>query len=234
MKSMTIDKLSFGYDSRALFRETSLSVCSGAIVGLLGPNGSGKTTLFDIICSIKQAEYCQLIIDFSTHLYLSQTITTPHTLRMFDIFKMITILCSSKKLSKDMAIEKLQIWCPELISRYADIWAKKSANCSYGEKRWFFTLSLLAMNADFVILDEPTAGVDPEFRHYIWKCLKGAAKGGTAVLVSSHNIDEITMNCDRFYMISQNKLNPFDSADGFKSHYGGNTLDEAFILAAAL
>ncbi len=46
-----------------------------------------------------------------------------------------------------------------------------------------FTLSLLSVNADLVILDEPTAGVDPEFRYHIWKSLEGAAAEGVAVLV---------------------------------------------------
>jgi ABC-2 type transport system ATP-binding protein len=79
----------------------------------------------------------------------------------------------------------------------------------------FHRLSLLSANADFVILDEPTAGVDPEFRHYIWKCPEGAAAEGVAVLVSSHNVDEIVVHCDNFYMLSQQRFNHFTDAKGF-------------------
>ena len=130
-------------------------------------------------------------------------------------------------------MKKLSTWSPEIVERYKEIWTKKSSVCSYGEKRWFFTLSLLAVEADLVILDEPTAGVDPEFRHYIWKCLRGAASEGAAILVSSHSIEEVANNCGNFYMISQQKFKPFDSGKEFMHCYGSNTLDEAFIRAAA-
>ena len=233
MSILRARSLCFGYSKRTIFNEANIDIISGSITGLLGPNGSGKTTFFDIVCGLIKADSGQLFNGFSSKLYLSQTIMTPPVLRMYDIFRMVSLFCSPVPISQEQVLRKLMVWSPEIVERYKDIWAKKSSVCSYGEKRWFFTLSLLAVESSFVILDEPTAGVDPEFRHYIWKCLRGAADEGVAILVSSHNIDEVASNCDKFYMISKQQFELFNSGEEFMRRYEANTLDEAFILAAA-
>lgn len=197
-----------------------------------GQNGSGKTTFFDIVCNVRKPDSGTISNGFSSQVYLSQIITAPPVFRMADIFKMITLLCADHTITQARALEKLALWSPTLVERYLSLWTKKSSLCSYGEKRWFFTLSLLSVAADFVILDEPTAGVDPEFRQHIWKCLRGAANEGAAILISSHNVEEVANGCDDFYMIGQQRFNHFLSADSFMSQYSATTLDEAFINAA--
>ena len=233
MGRLNVQNLTFTHPDRPILLNASMSIDSGSIVGLLGPNGSGKTTFFDILCGLTEAKSKNIYNTFSNHIYLSQTISTPHTLRMFDVFRMVTLIASTEKVTQHQALEKLKQWSPEIITRYKSIWNKKSSICSYGEKRWFFTLTLLALEAELVILDEPTAGVDPEFRHYIWKCLRGAAQDGAAILVSSHNTEEIAANCDRFYMLSERIFKPFRCGEEFKKHYNARTLDEPFIRAAA-
>lgn len=234
MKQLVVTSLDVNYGQHVLFRGASLQVRAGAISGLLGPNGSGKTTFFDVLCRLKTIDGGVIDNAFSKLLYLSQVISTPAVFRMFDIFKMMMLFCSDSKVTQQHALEKIEQWSPGIAERYCEIWNKKSSLCSYGEKRWFFTLSLLCANADLVILDEPTAGVDPEFRHHIWRCLEGAAAQGVAVLVSSHNVDEIVAHCDDFYMLSQRRFNHFTDGQGFMTAYGASTLDEAFIHAASL
>ncbi|NWD79284.1 AAA family ATPase [Pseudomonas reactans] len=234
MKKLIVSSLGVSYPGHVLFSNASLTVAAGSISGLLGPNGSGKTTFFDVLCGLKKIEGGEVSSSFSKLLYLSQIISTPPVFRMFDIFKMSMLFCSDTKVTQQHALDKIEKWSPGIAERYCEIWNKKSALCSYGEKRWFFTLSLLCANADLVILDEPTAGVDPEFRYHIWRCLEGAAAEGVAVLVSSHNVDEIVAHCDDFYMLSQRRFNRFTDAQGFMHAYDAQSLDEAFIHAASL
>jgi ABC-2 type transport system ATP-binding protein len=234
MKQLIVNSLDVSYTRHVLFRGASLQVDAGAISGLLGPNGSGKTTFFDVLCGLKKAQGGVVSSSFSKLPYLSQIISTPAVFRMFDIFKMAMIFCADTRMTQRHALEKIDKWSPGIAERYGEIWNKKSSLCSYGEKRWFFTLSLLCANADLVVLDEPTAGVDPEFRYHIWKCLEGAAAEGVAVLVSSHNVDEVITHCDDFYMLSQQRFNRFTDAQGFMAAYGASSLDEAFIHAASL
>ncbi|NWA85869.1 AAA family ATPase [Pseudomonas sp. D2002] len=234
MSRLIIDSLNVRYASHTVFHNASLSVAAGSISGLLGPNGSGKTTFFDVICGLKKMDGGQISNSFCKLLYLSQIISTPPVFRMFDIFKMVMLFCSETRVTQQHALDKIERWSPGIAQRYCEIWNKKSSLCSYGEKRWFFTLSLLSAHADLVVLDEPTAGVDPEFRYHIWRCLEGAAADGVAVLVSSHNVDEIVAHCDDFYMLSQQRFNRFTDAQGFMQAYGASSLDEAFIHAASL
>ncbi|MGY2139953.1 AAA family ATPase [Pseudomonas reactans] len=234
MKKLIVGALGVSYPGHVLFSDASLTVAAGSISGLLGPNGSGKTTFFDVLCGLKKIEGGEVNSSFAKLLYLSQIISTPPVFRMSDIFKMAMLFCSDTKVTQQHALDKIEKWSPGIAERYCEIWNKKSALCSYGEKRWFFTLSLLCANADLVILDEPTAGVDPEFRYHIWRCLEGAAAEGVAVLVSSHNVDEIVAHCDDFYMLSQRRFNRFTDAQGFMDAYDAQSLDEAFIHAASL
>lgn len=234
MNRLVAHSINVGYKNNMLLCDASMEVRAGSISGLLGPNGSGKTTFFDVVCGLKRLESGELTHSFSKLLYLSQIINTPAVFRMFDIFKMAMLFCAETKVTQRHVIERIERWSPSIVGRYCEIWNKKSSLCSYGEKRWFFTLSLLSADADLVILDEPTAGVDPEFRFHIWKCLEGAAAEGVAVLVSSHNVDEIVAHCDDFYMLSQRRFNRFTDGQGFMTAYAASSLDEAFINAASL
>ncbi len=141
MKKFTAQSIDFSYTDKPLLTQASLEVAQGDIVGILGPNGSGKTTFFDIVCELKKAKSGLIKNDFSQFLYLSQIITTPPPLRMRDIFKMVTALSSSEPMTQDKTLKKLSAWSPAIVDRYQDIWNKKSSLCSYGETRWFFTLS---------------------------------------------------------------------------------------------
>ncbi|MGY2291212.1 ATP-binding cassette domain-containing protein [Pseudomonas sp. SDO528_S397] len=232
--SLVVDSISVKYFQHILISNASMTIKAGSITGLLGPNGSGKTTFFDVLCGLKKIESGRIYDGFKKKIYLSQIISTPPVLRMFDVFNMAMLFCSEKKMTQQHALEKIEQWSPGIAQRYAQIWRKKSALCSYGEKRWFFTLSLLAVGADCVLFDEPTAGVDPEFRFHIWRCLRGAAKEGVAILVSSHNVEEVVTQCDDFYMLAQHRFNHFASGDDFMKTYNAHSLDEAFIKAASL
>jgi ABC-2 type transport system ATP-binding protein len=231
LQAVNID---FSFDDRTpIFKQANLSITSASIVGIVGPNGSGKTTLFDLICNLHSVDSGVITQRASKQLYLSQTLTTPPALRMYDVFKMITLLASNKNITQHQVLAKLGAWSPGITERYKAIWNKKSSLCSYGEKRWFFTLTLLSLGADFIILDEPTAGVDPEFRHYIWQCLRGASSEGTTIVVSSHNIEEVIHNCNEFYAITKKLFLKFKNGESYKTYYNANSLDEAFIRSAA-
>jgi len=234
MYPVAISNLSLSYKTQQIFDDTELNLTENCISGILGRNGSGKTTLFDIICGLRNAPSGRVNVLRDELAYLSQTVWVPPALCMGEVFYMINSLASGKRLGKKEVYRKLESWSPELAARFDNIWQKKSAICSYGEIRCFFTLSLVATDSRLIILDEPTAGVDPEFRHYIWMALEHARSEGATLLISSHNTDEIARHCDFFYMISHKKLKRFDNDEGFMKHFGASTLDEAFINANTL
>jgi ABC-2 type transport system ATP-binding protein len=232
MNILSANNLTFKYSETVIFDNASLEVKRGKITGIIGSNGSGKTTFFDILCNLRQPKSGTLKNLSKKHLYLSQTLGTPATLRMSDIYKMMLSLSTPEIISKQDILDKFNAWSPPLANRYHQIWSKKPSTCSYGEIRCFFTLSLLTIPADLIILDEPTAGVDPEFRYYTWLFLEKARDAGATVLVSSHSIDEIANYCDEFYMIANKTFNKFSSGVEFMQRYDATNLDEAFIKAS--
>lgn len=231
MRKLEVNNIKFHYDDKVILNQASLTATEGSIVGLLGANGSGKTTFFDIICGLKRTKSGCIENNFRRISYLSQLLNTPPALRMHEIFKMIIALSSNETITKADALSRLCNWCPSIMSQYEKIWNKKSSTCSYGETRYFFTLSLLATSSDFIILDEPTAGVDPEFRRHIWQCFHAASQEGLAILVSSHDVEEITRNCSYFYMISNLQFDKFSSSSEFINRYGATNVNDAFIKA---
>ncbi|RCL25136.1 ABC transporter [Pseudomonas sp. AFG_SD02_1510_Pfu_092] len=232
MGTLIIKKLSFSYKDKSLFHTVNLHVAPGEAVGILGSNGAGKTTLFDLICKLRKPDHGEIISRAKHPAYLTQILTPPPQLRMSEVYELITHLNAPSKLCLSEALSRLNAWSPALSKRYSDISRKKASTCSYGEIRSFFTLTLLLMGSDLVILDEPTAGVDPEFRHFIWLGIKHACNEGASVLVSSHYTQEIAANCSRFYMLAHHQLEAFHSANQFLARYQAASLDEAFINAS--
>ncbi|MEQ4280815.1 ATP-binding cassette domain-containing protein [Pseudomonas syringae] len=229
MEAFKAIDITYAHGPRQIFKKANFVVPRQSITGLLGANGAGKTTLFDLICGLYKLDIGNFENPFKSLLYLSQTVTVSPSLKMCDIFHMISALTPQYIRTLDNILENLTDWSPGISNRYTDVWNKKAAICSYGEKRWFFTLSLLSLGAELYILDEPTAGVDPEFRFHIWKCLHGAVEKGSTVLVSSNHVEEIVSNCNDFYMIGNLKFTQFDSAQNYVTHYNASSLDEAFI-----
>lgn len=226
------EDISFSYKNRVILSNANIRVDRGQVIGLLGSNGSGKTTFFDLLCGVKKIDSGSLKVQRERLLYLSQMISAPPALRMKDIFKMITLLATSRRSHMEAIIATLSQWSPELANRYKTLWDKRSSLCSYGEARWFFTTSLLAISTDLVVLDEPTAGVDTECRFYTWQCVKAAVSSGVSVLVSSHDVKEITEHSDAFYMLANHQFTRFADAEEYTARYQTDSVDKAFILAA--
>lgn len=232
MNLIKMHNLSFGYKNKPLMENIELTLQRGEIVGVLGSNGAGKTTLFDLICKVKKP--AQGTVDnLSRHqAYLTQILTPPPLLRMHEAGRLITSLSLNATPDHVEILSRLAKWSPSLSKRYAEIAKKKAAHCSYGEIRSYFTLTLLLLNSDLIILDEPTAGVDPEFRYYIWLGINSACQEGASFLISSHHTEEITSNCHRFYMLANKRLESFKSGEQFMARHNAKSLDEAFINAS--
>ncbi|PWB35885.1 ABC transporter [Pseudomonas sp. SDI] len=229
MNLLSVINISHHFGNKQLFNDASLDIEKGKLTGLLGPNGSGKTTFFDMLCGLLPPQHGTVSNSATTQLYLSQTLSTPTSLRMDEIFKLLSALSCTAPPSNADINAKLAEWPSQIGERYRETSKRKPAVCSYGEIRCFFTLSLLLLPCELIILDEPTAGVDPEFRYYIWQCLRQAADQGVTVLVSSHYIEEIANHCDIFHSIIDTTFATFNCSKDYLKQFGASTLDEAFI-----
>ncbi len=231
MTLVSLEDLTFAYPHRPVFDKACMTVARHRITGIVGPNGAGKTTFFDILCALRTPQTMNLTVHARDRVYLSQTVSAPASLRMRDVYGLMAHVHGRTPLSERALTTRLERISPRLGARYADIWKKRPALCSYGELRSFFTLSMLMLDAELILLDEPTAGVDPEFRYYLRQGMKQACLEGASVVVSSHHIDEIATYCDRFYLLHDRRFEAFESGEAFMSRFGATTLDGAFIQA---
>ncbi|MDR0278800.1 MAG: ABC transporter ATP-binding protein [Paucimonas sp.] len=231
MVAIKAEALSLKFDDKTLFDKADILIKRNEITGIIGKNGAGKTTFFDLICGVRNPDQGTLQNLAKSHAYLSQTLGMPATLSMREIYEMTASLSCERIPSLAMTLENFHAWDTRLAAKFGDTLKKRPSHCSYGEIRFFFTLSLISFSKELLILDEPTAGVDPESRHYIWSFIKKAKEAGTTIIVSSHNIQEICEHCDSFHLIHNHRFSRFANAQAFMSRFGGNTLDDAFIAS---
>lgn len=231
MHAVKADSISLKIMNKTIFKKANIAINKNKITGIIGKNGAGKTTFFDLLCSIRAPDRGELKNYTQQHSYLSQTLGMPAGLSMKEIYDMTSSLTCDQVPSLIDTLKVFKSWDSRLTEKFTEMLKKRPSQCSYGEIRFFFTLSLISFSKELLILDEPTAGVDPECRHYIWAFLKRARDNGTTIVVSSHNIQEICEHCDNFYLIHNYQFYPFNNAQEFIAKFGGTTLDEAFIAS---
>lgn len=226
------ENLSFNYGEKIVLNKISFSFQQGCIIGLLGENGAGKTTLFDLISGSLKKTSGELLINVEANdvAYLPQIVTLPPALRIKEILEMMSCFQGLDSYQLSSCLSRL--WPKTMLRRYEEIKNNRSGICSYGEKRWLAAASMLAIcKKSLFILDEPTAGVDVQYRHLIWQLINVIKANGGTVIASSHILEEIGANTDYFYFLQRSGITKFNSMHEFLSTYDSKTPDEAFIKA---
>lgn len=203
------------YRGRAVVHGVSLDVAKGEIVGLLGPNGAGKTTTFYMVVGLVPADGGRIRIN-DTDLtranmhqrarkglgYLPQEASIFRKLSVAD--NIMAILELRKDLNREQRRNELDRLMDELhVSHLAD---QVGVSLSGGERRRVEIARALAGNPDFILLDEPFAGVDPISVGEIQRIVKQLAERHIGVLITDHNVRETLGICDRAYIISEGRV----------------------------
>jgi len=205
------------YGARQVVRDVSVDVRSGEVVGLLGPNGAGKTTSFYMIVGLvpSDAGIIKLngidISDLPIHKrarlglsYLPQEASVFRKLSVQDnIRAVLELQCDSQgnPLTKNAVNERLNELLSEL--QIEKIRENMALSLSGGERRRVEIARALATNPQFVLLDEPFAGVDPIAVIEIQRIVRFLKEHHIGVLITDHNVRETLGICDRAYIINQ-------------------------------
>lgn len=202
------------YGSRKVVDGVSLEVNQGEIVGLLGPNGAGKTTTFymvvgfvkpyegnvfldqDLITSLPMYKRAQKGIG-----YLPQE---PSVFRKLSVEDNITAVLEMTTLSKDEQKEKLE----SLISEFRLEKVRKSNGdtLSGGERRRTEIARALATSPNFILLDEPFAGIDPIAVEDIQFIVEQLKTKNIGILITDHNVQETLSITNRAYLMFEGKI----------------------------
>ncbi|MBT3437681.1 MAG: LPS export ABC transporter ATP-binding protein [Oceanospirillaceae bacterium] len=212
MATLEARNLAKSYSKRAIVKDVSIHIEAGQVVGLLGPNGAGKTTCFYIIVGLVQADRGQIFInqeDISHQPmhgrarkgigYLPQEASVFRKLSVAQ--NILAILQTQKHLNKSQRIDKLELLLKEFnISHIRD---SLGMSLSGGERRRVEIARALASEPQFILLDEPFAGVDPISVKDIKQIIEQLRDKGIGVLITDHNVRETLDICDRAYIVSE-------------------------------
>jgi lipopolysaccharide export system ATP-binding protein len=203
------------YGKRLVVQNVSLQVGTGEVVGLLGPNGAGKTTAFYLITGLLPADAGQIMLgeEDVTHLpmhararlgigYLPQEASVFRKLTVEE--NILAILETRRDLDRSARKAELEQLLQEL--HIPNIRDSLGISLSGGERRRVEIARALAANPQFILLDEPFAGVDPISVIDIRKIVQHLQARNIGVLITDHNVRETLGICSRAYILNDGNV----------------------------
>jgi lipopolysaccharide export system ATP-binding protein len=202
------------YKKRVVVNKVSVEVSQGEIVGLLGPNGAGKTTTFYMIVGLIKPNRGNIFLDSENITnepmykraqrgigYLAQEASVFRSLSVEDNIKAVLEFTDR---SKEEQKEKLESLLGEFGLQY--IRKSKGITLSGGERRRTEIARSLAVNPNFILLDEPFAGVDPIAVEDIQDIVSQLKEKNIGVLITDHNVHETLSITDRAYLLFEGSI----------------------------
>ena len=211
---LVVEGLRKSYKRRPVVRDVSLSVRRGEAVGLLGPNGAGKTTVFYMITGLIAADSGRISLDGTeiTHLpmYRRARLGIGYLAQESSIFRGLTVEENIRAVleltegSRQQREEKLR----ELLDEFSITHLRNSpaVALSGGERRRVEIARALAADPEFMLLDEPFAGIDPIAISDIRKLVRQLTSRGIGVLVTDHNVRETLELIDKALIIHEGQV----------------------------
>ena len=224
------------YGQREAVHGVSLTVKEGEVFGLIGHNGAGKTTILRMISTILK------ITSGSITIYGKDV-----TKESDEVRKLISYLPEDAGAYKDLTGRKYlsfiaEFFCTgkekeEMVQKgieLADLGDKidlRIDTYSKGMMRRLLIARAIMTGPKLAILDEVTSGLDVINAYEIRQVIRNISKSGVTVIMSSHNMFEVDMVCDRVGMIDQGNLIDVGTPEELKKKYGKDTLEEVFVTA---
>jgi lipopolysaccharide export system ATP-binding protein len=209
MATLRTDRLTKSYNGRTVVRGVSLDVASGEIVGLLGPNGAGKTTTFYMTVGLTAPDSGRVELNgqdvTDDPMYVRARKGIGYLPQEPSIFRGLTveqnILAILETLPLDSAARRARLG--ELLSELnlTPLASAPAHTLSGGERRRAEITRALVVSPQFILLDEPFAGIDPIAVTDIQKIIFHLKERGIGVLVTDHNVRETLRITDRAYIV---------------------------------
>lgn len=213
-KGLSVLHLSKSYKKRPVIRDVSMNVDRGEAVALLGPNGAGKTTCFHIITGLIGADGGAILLDGQDIAdlpmyrrsrmgvgYLPQEASIFRGLSVEDNLRAVIELQELSKEDQDLMLE-------DLLAEFSVEHLRRTPSLalSGGERRRVEIARALAARPDFMLLDEPLAGVDPIAVNDIRNLISQLKNRGIGVLITDHNVRDCLGIVDRAYILHDGRV----------------------------
>lgn len=215
MAILKAEHLAKTYGDRKVVTDVSIQVESGQIVGLLGPNGAGKTTSFYMIVGLVARDEGAITIDDEDisilPMHSRSRMGIGYLPQEASIFRKLSVednIMAVLETREELTIEQRQDKMQDLLEEFHIQHIRHSTGMSLsgGERRRVEIARALAANPQFILLDEPFAGVDPISVIDIKKIIEHLKDRGLGVLITDHNVRETLDVCEKAYIVSQGHL----------------------------
>ncbi|MCF8222826.1 MAG: LPS export ABC transporter ATP-binding protein [Bacteroidales bacterium] len=202
------------YRQRAVVNEVSIEVEQGEIVGLLGPNGAGKTTSFYMIVGLIKADQGKIYLDndniTSLPVYKRAKLGIGYLAQEASVFRKLSVednlnaVLEMSGFSKEEQVSRRE----SLLEEFGLQKIRKSlgVQLSGGERRRTEIARALALKPNFILLDEPFAGVDPIAVEDIQEIVAHLKDRNIGILITDHNVHETLSITNRAYLLFEGKI----------------------------
>jgi lipopolysaccharide export system ATP-binding protein len=203
------------YKQRTVVNDVSVELKQGEIVGLLGPNGAGKTTTFYMIVGLIKPFSGKVFLDdreiTGEPMYKRAQMGIGYLAQEASVFRQMSVednifsvMQFKKDMTKDERHEKLESLLDEFGLQH--VRKNKGIQLSGGERRRTEIARALAVNPNFILLDEPFAGVDPIAVEDIQRIIARLKQKNIGVLITDHNVHETLSITDFDYLLFEGKV----------------------------
>ena len=212
--SLAAHNLQKTYSRRRVVDDVSLDVAQGEVVGLLGANGAGKTTTFYMMVGLERTEHGSISLNgadvtglpmyLRARLGLGYLPQEPSIFRKMTAEQNILAVLETRKMKRRERFERLD----ELLDEFGVTHVRKirGDSLSGGERRRVEIARCLATEPQFILLDEPFAGIDPLAIDDIREIILYLKRQGIGILITDHNVRETLGITDRAYIMSEGRI----------------------------
>jgi len=225
------------YRKTMAVNDISFTVARRSVTGLLGGNGAGKTTTIGMIMGLVRPTSGTVRVlgkrmpDESADVLGRMNFESPYV----DMPMRLTVRQNLTVFGKLYAVRDLRGRIDQLAADLdlKDFLDRPSGNLSAGQKTRVSLAKALINNPDLLLLDEPTASLDPDAADWIRRHLENYRKArGATILLASHNMLEVERLCDRVIILKRGRIEDDDTPSGIRARYNRTTLEEVFLDVA--
>ena len=232
--SIIVENLSKNYSENKAVENISFKIAENEIVGLLGPNGCGKTTTMAMILGLLKPSKGEILIDgmnieknriklLHKMNFISPYIELPKKLTVKENLIVYARLYSVKNINERIS------YLSETL-RLNDFLNKKTGELSSGQKNRVSLAKALINNPSILLLDEPTASLDPETGDFVRTFLENYKKEKKiSILLASHNMSEVERLCTSVLMMKEGKIIDKGTPKELIEKHGRKNLEEVFL-----
>jgi lipopolysaccharide export system ATP-binding protein len=213
-RRITTTSLVKRYSKRNVVNDVSITVHTGEIVGLLGPNGAGKTTTFYMIVGMIGANKGNIFLDghdiSKKPMHVRARMGIGYLPQEASIFRQLSVLDNILAIleTRRMSFRERRRFAYKLLDdlQVTGLQHQPAYTLSGGERRRVEIARALAIEPDFILLDEPFAGIDPIAVEDIQSIVHDLKEKGYGVLITDHNVRDTLSITDRAYIMNEGQI----------------------------